>query len=250
MIDIKKIDKNTIIKVMMVLILALSLSSVYTLYQTHLLNEKYTQILEAEQQSEKANKQVLAMLTDIRNKQEAQQDSINKIHIQQEKYEMHSAVIQQLKYTGININTDLGVDSDKLTAKDIDKIIDYYNDHIPGGTPFKGKGAIFVKAGKETGLNPVYLFAHAAEESNFGKSYLGRTRNNYFGINAIDSNPNAAIAMGDSVDQGILDGAKWIATNYYDKGYTTLSEMNDSYASNSNWGNNISSIANTAISIL
>lgn len=94
-----------------------------------------------------------------------------------------------------------------------------------GGSPFKGNGQIFIDAAKESGLNPIYIFAHACWESDWGRSYLACDRNNYFGINAVDCNPNMAHNMGNSMYEGVLSGALWIKTNYYDEGQRTLFDM-------------------------
>lgn len=49
----------------------------------------------------------------------------------------------------------------------------------------------FVNAEKKYGINALFMMAHAAVESAWGTSYLAQ-RNNLFGFNAIDSNPNEA----------------------------------------------------------
>ena len=59
--------------------------------------------------------------------------------------------------------------------------------------------------------------------------------------------------MGDSVDDGIINGAVWIKNNYYNQGYTTLNEMvyAGNYASaKGKWVNGITSIANSSIRML
>jgi len=140
-----------------------------------------------------------------------------------------------------------------LTDDDMDKIIDSWDDRVRNGTSFKNKGHVFIQASRETGLNPIYILAHAAWESNWGNSYLAKNRGNYFGINAIDSNPDKAYAMGSSVDEGIVEGAKWIKSEYYDNGCTTLNEMiyKGNYASDKGkWINGITNIANTSYKVL
>ena len=88
-------------------------------------------------------------------------------------------------------------------------------------------------------------------ESGCGTSYLARERNNFFGINAVDSNPNLAYDMGDEVDEGIISGACWIKDNFYDNGYTSLYAMsNGGYASNPKWASDIVSVYNDAIELL
>jgi len=46
--------------------------------------------------------------------------------------------------------------------------------------------------------------------------------------------------MGDNLEEGIINGAKWIKEKYYDKGRTTLNKMKAAgYASDSKWVGNI-----------
>lgn len=112
---------------------------------------------------------------------------------------------------------------------------------------FRNKGQAFIDAGKATGLDPRYILAHAIEESADGTSNIARTKGNYFGINAIDSNPNAAYSFGTDVSSNIMTGAKWIREHFTDKGNDSLYKMlhNNNpgpYASNPDWASNIASI--------
>ena len=178
------------------------------------------------------------------------QEQADKMRILQQELDEGKEAVKALKESGIHPNTDIGANS-KITTADMNRVIDYYDKHVRGGTPFKNRGEVFIKASRVTGLNPIYLFAHAACESSYGNSYLAKTRKNYFGINAVDSDPGRASHMGDDIEEGIVSGAVWIKQNYYDNGYTTLSSMkNAGYASDPNWARNISSVANTAISVL
>ena len=57
--------------------------------------------------------------------------------------------------------------------------------------------------------------------------------------------------MGDDVDQGIINGAKWIASNFYNNGYTTLDDMQaGGYATNQEWKYKIQSVMNTSLSVV
>ena len=49
-----------------------------------------------------------------------------------------------------------------------------------------------VDAENQHGLNALFTLAHADIESAHGTSYYARTRNNLFGFNAVDSNPDEA----------------------------------------------------------
>lgn len=162
---------------------------------------------------------------------------------------------KEIPLSKLTSTTDLCAEVD-LDEDDMNKIIDSWDVHVKNGTPFKNKGRAFIEASRETGLNPIYILAHAAWESNWGKSYLAKNRSNYFGISAFDSDPDKAYAMGDSVDEGIIQGAKWIKKEYYDNGCTTLDGMiynntRGAYASDqSKWISGIVSIANSSYRVL
>lgn len=140
-----------------------------------------------------------------------------------------------------------------LDENDMNKIIDYWDSHIQGGTTFKGKGALFIEASRQSGLDPVYILSHAAWESKWGKSELAINKANYFGIAAYDFNPySSAYVMGTSMESGIINGAIWIKRNYYDNGYTNLNSMIQygNYASDQNWPEGISNIMRISYDIL
>lgn len=50
----------------------------------------------------------------------------------------------------------------------------------------------FVNSENEFGISSLFMLAHAAVESAWGTSYYSKTRNNLFGFNAYDSNPDQA----------------------------------------------------------
>jgi len=229
------------------LLTTVTVSDVFLYRSIKELDEKYTQIEQTVKISQEANEKVLAKLEEIRDSQK----EIEKLKQQQVKQEEnHKYTILRLKSNGLSAYDDLG-ENTNLSVDDMNAIIDYYDSMIKGGTPFKGKGEAFINASKKSGLNPIYIFAHAACESNYGKSYLATTRSNYFGINAVDENPGLADDMGDSVESGIEAGAMWIKSNYYDNGYTTLQSMKSAgYASSDTWVDTIVSIANHSIDVI
>lgn len=155
------------------------------------------------------------------------------------------------RYT-VDRNSDLSNNSVYVTEDDMNIIISHFD---PNGTsPFYGQGRIFIEASKQSGLDPIYIFAHASWESDYGRSYLANDRGNYFGINAVDINPDAASNMGSNVEAGIINGAVWISNNYYKNGQTTLHSMiygAKKYASaEDKWINGISSIMRESYSVL
>ena len=145
--------------------------------------------------------------------------------------------------------TDLAVNR-KISVDKMNEIINK-TARICGGTPFEGNGDIFIEASEKSGLDPIYIFAHASWESGYGKSSQARNKHNYFGIASFDSSPNSAYIMGDNMRAGIINGAIWIAENYYKQGQTTLNLMiygKKCYASTKDeWINGILSIMNRYI---
>ena len=147
-------------------------------------------------------------------------------------------------------NTDLKK-KPTLTVNDMNKLISIWDKRVPGGTRLTGQGAAFIEAAKKTGYNPVYLFAHAAVESAWGSSHYAVSRGNYYGINAVDTNPDNASIMGSTKTEGIVKGGEWIDSNFYKNGYITLNEMcNGNYASDPSWGSSITQIVNSSYKIL
>src|SRR4051794_9413273 len=62
---------------------------------------------------------------------------------------------------------------------------------------------MFTDAESSRGINALFILAHAIVESAWGTSHFARTRNNLFGFNAVDSDPNKATSyptQGDSID--------------------------------------------------
>lgn len=148
--------------------------------------------------------------------------------------------------TKFNRNSDLAANR-KISVEKMNTVI-AKSASMCGGTPFEGQGAIFIEASEKSGLDPIYIFAHASWESGYGKSSQARNKHNYFGIASFDSNPNAAYVMGNDMRAGIVNGAIWIADHYYNQGQTTLNLMiygKKRYASSGDsWINGILSIMN------
>lgn len=129
------------------------------------------------------------------------------------------------------------------TAEELDKVYSLMNIK---GSRLAGKGAIFKEAEERYKINALYLIAHSAIESSWGRSQIAKDKNNFFGIAAYDTTPYDSAKSFDDVDKGILGAAKWIRENYIDNGRTYLgnkaSGMNVLYASDPYWGEKIASI--------
>ena len=132
------------------------------------------------------------------------------------------------------------------TAAELDKVYSLMNIN---GSRLAGKGEVFKEAEKRYQVNALYLMAHSALESAWGRSQIAKDKNNFFGIAAYDTTPYDSAKSFDNVDKGILGAAKWIRENYIDEGRTYLgnksSGMNVLYASDPYWGEKIASIMMT-----
>ena len=134
------------------------------------------------------------------------------------------------------------------TAADINRL---YSLMGANNSKLAGKGATFKAAEQRYGVNALYLVAHSALESAWGRSQIARDKNNFFGIAAYDTTPYTSATKFDNVDSGILGAARWIDRNYLSN--TTYpargaylgnkaSGMNVNYATAPYWGESIASI--------
>ena len=129
------------------------------------------------------------------------------------------------------------------SAEDLDKVFSLLN---IDNSLLENKGATFKEAEEHYHINALYLLAHSALESDWGRSKIARDKNNFFGITAYDTTPYLSAKTFDDVDKGILGATKWIKENYIDRGRTFLgnkaSGMNVEYASDPYWGEKIASV--------
>ena len=129
------------------------------------------------------------------------------------------------------------------SAEDLDKIFSLLN---IDNSLLENKGATFKEAEEHYHINALYLLAHSALESDWGRSKIAKDKNNFFGITAYDTTPYLSAKTFDDVDKGILGATKWIKENYIDRGRTFLgnkaSGMNVEYASDPYWGEKIASV--------
>lgn len=129
------------------------------------------------------------------------------------------------------------------SAEDLDKVFNLLN---IDNSLLENKGATFKEAEEHYHINALYLLAHSALESDWGRSKIAKDKNNFFGITAYDTTPYLSAKTFDDVDKGILGASKWIKENYIDRGRTFLgnkaSGMNVEYASDPYWGEKIASV--------
>ncbi len=129
------------------------------------------------------------------------------------------------------------------SAEDLDKVFSLLN---IDNSLLENKGTTFKEAEEHYHINALYLLAHSALESDWGRSKIAKDKNNFFGITAYDTTPYLSAKTFDDVDKGILGATKWIKENYIDRGRTFLgnkaSGMNVEYASDPYWGEKIASV--------
>lgn len=120
------------------------------------------------------------------------------------------------------------------------------------GSKMLGTGTALVNSQNSYGINALLATGVAANESGWGLSNLAITKNNLFGINAVDSNPNDAFAYAD-VSTCIKD----FTETYMSKGYLDPTDwryfggvlgnkaggINVKYASDPYWGEKAAQIA-------
>lgn len=130
-----------------------------------------------------------------------------------------------------------------VTLDDMEKVIQHYR-RKNGKTYFEAK--YFIEASDISGLDPVYIFAHAAVESGYGEHHAGKY--NYFGIGCFDGLGASRAYKFDSVEHGIIYGSLWIRENYFDRGQTSVHTMryspngNHNYCTSTRWEYDIESI--------
>lgn len=143
-------------------------------------------------------------------------------------------------------NHDLAKTVNTLTADQLDKWI---GSKAKPGSVMLGMGEAFMEAGRQSGLDPRYLVAHAAHETGWGTSNIAKDKGNMYGIGAFDASPYASAYGYNNAQAGIIEGAKWIKDNYYNAGQSTLHTMRNNggvheYATDPEWA---SKIANTMV---
>jgi peptidoglycan hydrolase CwlO-like protein len=195
---------------------------------------------QAQQAAYAAQQALSAQLADRRQQLEARQSSAQtQIEALQADYQRQLSALQGRGGAGgvFSVDTDLRI----VPRVDAGALNAYFS-----GTSLAGLGPAFVSAGQRDGVNPLYLAAHAIEESAFGSSQFAQQKHNLFGIGAYDSNPDAALSF-PSFQACIDYQAHFVARDYLSPSGAfyhgpTLRGMNVAYASDPSWARNIASI--------
>jgi hypothetical protein len=147
------------------------------------------------------------------------------------------------------IFTDLKQTVSTLTAQSIDN---FFAMQPPAHQVLRGIGQPVIDAARKYGINASYIVAHAILESGWGTSRISQVKNNLFGWNAFDSNPDLArgfesraqcidFVMG-RVNKLYLDPKGDFFVNRPCVGNKQIG-MNVNYAAESDWGASIAAIA-------
>lgn len=141
----------------------------------------------------------------------------------------------------------------KLTAKDF---ANYMKNNIKYDSAYDSKlyelEQLFVDNGNLYGSNAAMGFATGIHESGFGRSHFAKSKNNFFGHNAYDSDPGLSTAY-TSVNSGIRNHFAWFINWLYSDSNSTTTEwryrgsflgnknigINVEYASDPYWGEKI-----------
>ena len=133
-----------------------------------------------------------------------------------------------------------------------DELSGLINKNTKSGSVMYNTGGSFVNRQNTYGTNALLMVGVGANESGWGSSNYAKTRNNLFGIGAVDSNPDNATYFS-SVDQCIKDYSEtYLSKRYLRAGYTyyhggflgdKASGMNVSWASDPYWGEKAAGIA-------
>ena len=115
-----------------------------------------------------------------------------------------------------------------------------------------GLGSTIIKMQNQYGVNALAVTAVAANESGWGKSNIAMTKNNLFGLNAVDSSPNESANIYASVEKCVQDFTEtYMSKRYLRAGYTyykggffgnKASGINVSYGSDPYWGEKAAAI--------
>lgn len=123
-----------------------------------------------------------------------------------------------------------------------------YVAHVRPQSPLRNLGHVFIEAQELYGVNALYLFAKAIHESDFAMSKIAVEKNNLFGLNATDSDPEGNADTFESMEGCIMHAARFLSTTYFSFGTWRYNGvvlgnkskgLNVRYASDPYWGQKI-----------
>ena len=126
------------------------------------------------------------------------------------------------------------------------------NKHASGNSKMNNTGANFVNRQNSYGTNALIMASVGAIESGWGSSSIAQSKNNLFGLNAVDSSPGESADAYKSVDACIQTFSEtYLSKRYLRAGWSfyhggflgdKASGMNVSYASDPYWGEKCSTL--------
>ena len=161
----------------------------------------------------------------------------------------------QKAITGLSFDMDVNQTSG-LTLEDFKRILS--NNTRDVNKIFENNAEAFYYAEIKYNVNGILLAAIGIHESAWGTSAIAKDKNNLFGYGAYDSDPYNSAFIFNEYQEGIETLAKSLAKNYLNpagtiiyggetatgKYYngTTISAINQRYATDENWGNAVYNI--------
>lgn len=99
-----------------------------------------------------------------------------------------------------------------FTAEELDKFI---NENTKSTSKLRGIGSYLIQAQEQYGVNPLITLGVAINESAWGDSSISQSKNNLFGLNAVDSDPSGQATTFTHPGESVIEFAK----NYISRGY-------------------------------
>ncbi len=153
----------------------------------------------------------------------------------------NKVVVKKSSDIKLDLQNDELTDKFTGTAEQLNKILNKKNGVL------KNKGQVFLDAQERYGINAAILAAICINESAYGTSNMARTKNNVGGVSK-----GKGFKSYNSVDECIMDMARFLKSGYVDKGIVTIAEVGKKYCPvgdprdkkglNSGWGKAVASI--------
>lgn len=123
-----------------------------------------------------------------------------------------------------------------MTYNKVEKLVD--------GTFLDGAEQALIDADEVYGINPLFAYAVACLESDYGRSDIARDKNNLYGMNAEDDDPYNKAYSYYNKSESIYDFIERIDKYYVSQGYSDIDDINRKYSSDSNWHIKVYAIMN------
>ncbi|WP_231189359.1 glucosaminidase domain-containing protein [Haladaptatus sp. DYF46] len=158
--------------------------------------------------------------------------------------------ISGVALTGTTTAASYTIDSDlRQTVGISGSQLDSAVNSISPGSPLVGLGDTWIDVQNTRNINAVYMAAHAALESAWGRSNIAQEKNNIYGFDARDICPAECADGYASFEQCVHEVMAYVDQEYLSPDGTyyegsTLRGMNVHYATDDRWAEKIASIMN------